>query len=368
MLERIRRTFSIVDRTYSWFRSYLTGRTQSVRATVTSHAGLLQLAVASIKAPSYRGNSVHPQYGCSTVSQPTSRAHIWVPMTLKPTVRADVNCLTARIANCADDVSRWMSTHRLQLYVGKTKLLWHSTARGANRLPDGRMSFDRHSDNVSTSVRDLGNHLDADLSLRRYARTTKVGPLIRLYSRSPDVGEDAVAHASGLREHRALWTSGFAAAPTSIRATRSCPDYFWLRRADHTDIRSDSSSLAPRAGAHPVQTGWAHIASAKPQCAAILVYIRSRFRSAKMSRSALCWQSAAGRPRACLAKNRWSRVPGAWLASAFETVYRLMSPHPLLLASSESDLKHLFGISFPGAVVHCCWLSLSCHSAVCLRP
>jgi hypothetical protein len=47
-----------------------------------------------------------------------------------------------------------------------------------------------------------------------YTATTKVDPPACFYDRSPDVGDDAAAHASGLRECRALWTSGCAAVPT----------------------------------------------------------------------------------------------------------------------------------------------------------
>ena len=75
-----------------------------------------------------------------------------------------MDSLAARIASCVDDVNRWLSAKSLQLNVGKTVLLWCSTTRDIDRLPNTRC----HSVEVSTSVRDIGIFLDADLSMRRY--------------------------------------------------------------------------------------------------------------------------------------------------------------------------------------------------------
>ena len=72
-------------------------------------------------------------------------------MMLKSTIRAafyGADSLTARIASCVDDVNSWLSANRIQRNVGKTELLWCSTAGGMDRLLNTPLSFSGHSVNV----------------------------------------------------------------------------------------------------------------------------------------------------------------------------------------------------------------------------
>ena len=79
---------------------------------------------------------------------------------------ADAASLTARIACCVDDVTRWMCANRLQLNVSKTELIWFSTTRGTCLLPVGSLSLGGHDIYPSRAVRDLGIYLDHNLSMR----------------------------------------------------------------------------------------------------------------------------------------------------------------------------------------------------------
>jgi len=171
LLERMCQTFGIVDQAHSWFGSYLSGRTQSVRrGDVTSSSAAIDCGVPQ---GSVLGPILFLLYTADLqriIQRHQLTPHLYADDTqiygsCRPT---DADQLTARVASCVDDVSRWMSANRLQLNVAKTELLWCSNSRGVNRLPVSPMSLGGHIVDASSSVRDLGIYLDADLSMRRH--------------------------------------------------------------------------------------------------------------------------------------------------------------------------------------------------------
>jgi hypothetical protein len=171
MLERLRRTFGITGSAHRWLQSYLSGRTQSVRR------GDVRSLLTSIKCGVPQGSVLGPiLFLLCTADLPTIieqhqlTPHLYADDTqiygvCRP---ADADSLTARMARCVDDVNNWMRANRLQLNAGKTELLWCSSARGIHKLPTASMSLGGHTISPSSVVRDLGIHLDADLSMRRH--------------------------------------------------------------------------------------------------------------------------------------------------------------------------------------------------------
>ena len=85
----------------------------------------------------------------------------------------EVDCLANRVSICIDEVSAWMMANRLQLNHSKTEVIWfflgkastadfqpvHVRIGGASILP-------------AHSVRDLGVHLDADVSMKAHISAT----------------------------------------------------------------------------------------------------------------------------------------------------------------------------------------------------
>jgi hypothetical protein len=61
-----------------------------------------------------------------------------------------------------------MNSNRLQLNADKTELLWCTTVRHQGQLPSGPLSLGGFDVQPSTSVRNLGIYVDADLTLRRH--------------------------------------------------------------------------------------------------------------------------------------------------------------------------------------------------------
>jgi len=71
-----------------------------------------------------------------------------------------------------DDVSLWMTSNRLQLNPTKTKILWCASARRQQQIPVGPMRIGDTAVSPVTAVRDLGIHLDADMSMTAHVTAT----------------------------------------------------------------------------------------------------------------------------------------------------------------------------------------------------
>ena len=82
-----------------------------------------------------------------------------------------VSALSKTISKCLDDVS-WASSNRLQLNPTKTEVMWCATSRRQHQLPSSALQFSGVSFAPVKSVRDLGIHIDADLSMRTHVLQT----------------------------------------------------------------------------------------------------------------------------------------------------------------------------------------------------
>ena len=83
-----------------------------------------------------------------------------------------INDLSLRLSACIDDIYSWMQSNRLQLNTNKSELLWCTTDRRQYQLR--RSAFRIGTDAIipSTSVRDLGIFIDADLGMRSHVQRT----------------------------------------------------------------------------------------------------------------------------------------------------------------------------------------------------
>ena len=78
---------------------------------------------------------------------------------------SDVDSLVSRVSACIDEVSAWMKANRLQLNHAKTEIIWFSATRRQHQIPNGLVRIGRTSVQAVVSVRDLGVHLDADVTM-----------------------------------------------------------------------------------------------------------------------------------------------------------------------------------------------------------
>jgi len=66
---------------------------------------------------------------------------------------------------CVDGVALWMSSNHLQLNAEKTEFMWCVPPRRRHHLPTDQLTVQSTSVAPVTSVRDLGVHLDSDMSM-----------------------------------------------------------------------------------------------------------------------------------------------------------------------------------------------------------
>ena len=79
--------------------------------------------------------------------------------------------LQDRISACIDDVSLWMRTNRLQLNPNKTEVLWCSSPRRQHQIPSRPLRIGSTAISPVSSVRNLGVHIDSDLTMKSHVLT-----------------------------------------------------------------------------------------------------------------------------------------------------------------------------------------------------
>ena len=175
LLQRLQSTFGIYNTVHQWFRSYLTDRRQCVRrGNIRSSTTTL---VCGVPQGSVLGPVLFVLYTVDLIQLIESHG-------LMPHLYADdtqvygscppsaVNALSTTISECVDDVVSWASSNRLQLNAAKTEAMWCATSRRQHQLPFSALSFAGTSIVPVKSVRDLGIHIDADLSMRSHVQRT----------------------------------------------------------------------------------------------------------------------------------------------------------------------------------------------------
>jgi len=76
-----------------------------------------------------------------------------------------------RMVTCISDV--WMSSDRLQLNTAKTEALWCASSRQQHIIPNARcMRVCADHIKPGNYVRDLGIHIDSDMSIKTYVSRT----------------------------------------------------------------------------------------------------------------------------------------------------------------------------------------------------
>ena len=161
-------SFGLSGAVLGWFQSYLCGRSQYVRR------GQLKSAVTMLMCGVPQGSVLGPilfiLYTADLVALVEKhgfRSHLYADDSqvygwCRP---SDVADFQLRLSNCIDDVSLWMWVNRLQLNTSETDLLWCSTSRRQSQLPCIPLRVVADLISPSSSVRNLGIFLDADLTI-----------------------------------------------------------------------------------------------------------------------------------------------------------------------------------------------------------
>jgi len=80
----------------------------------------------------------------------------------------DAAQLASRVSACIADVAAWMRSNRLQLNTDKTEVIWCSSPRRQYQIPTTPLVVGSDLITPVNSVRDLGIHIESDLSMRTH--------------------------------------------------------------------------------------------------------------------------------------------------------------------------------------------------------
>ena len=99
-------------------------------------------------------------------------SHTYTLMILSFTTAAnhDTSPLCRRLSNCAADINSWSQSRHLQRNASKTEIIWFGSRSNLLKLRNTDSSLQVGSSQIqpSTVVRDLGLHLDSELSMSQH--------------------------------------------------------------------------------------------------------------------------------------------------------------------------------------------------------
>jgi len=175
LLNRLRQSYGLGGRVHDWFRSYLSGRFQSVRCGGTSSNPTL--LVCGVPQGSVLGPILFLLYTADLLRLIRERdldPHLYADDTqiygyCQP---GNWSSLQSRTSDCISDVAAWMRSNRLQLNADKTEVIWCTSARRQQQIPTAPFVIGTDVVTPVSSVRDLGIYINSDLSMMTHISKT----------------------------------------------------------------------------------------------------------------------------------------------------------------------------------------------------
>ncbi|HSN23899.1 MAG TPA: reverse transcriptase family protein, partial [Methylomicrobium sp.] len=175
LLRRLEVSYGLGGSVHDWLTSYLHDRTQFVRCGSSSSTPTR--VRYGVPQGSVLGPILFLLYTADLIGLVESHSlcpHLYADDTqvsghCRPDAAAQ---LQDRVSVCIADVARWMRSNRLQLNTAKTEVIWCASARRQHQIPTVPLVVE--ADNVVPvmTVRDLGIHIDSDLSMRTHISKT----------------------------------------------------------------------------------------------------------------------------------------------------------------------------------------------------
>ena len=171
LLQRLSQSYGVSGSALDWFRSFVTGRSQTVKLGSTSSPSTL--VRFGVPQGSVLGPLLYVLYTADVIKLVQSlnmSVHVYADDTqlygfAKPSDTAD---LSSRIISTIEAVSAWMASNRLRLNQDKTQFLWFGSALQLAKRDSQVLSAMCPALLALTSARDLGVILDSELSFDKH--------------------------------------------------------------------------------------------------------------------------------------------------------------------------------------------------------
>jgi len=165
--------FGVNSSALNWFKSYHSGRTQSL------HVGKQSSATSQLKRGVPQGSIVGPVEFISytedlvnLVSPSNILCHLFADDTqlLTSMNLSTISSSRSNIETCISNIHQWCASRGLQLNPDKTELIWFGSTANLDKLKltDNSITVGSVTINPSESVRDLGVQFDCQLSMRSH--------------------------------------------------------------------------------------------------------------------------------------------------------------------------------------------------------
>ena len=175
LLRRLRVSYGLDGSVLGWFTSYLHDRTQFVRCG--SHTSTPTPVSYGVPQGSVLGPILFLLYTADLIRLVESHGlspHLYADDTqiygfCRPGETAQ---LGERVSTCIAEVATWMRSNRLQLNTSKTEIIWCSSERRQQQIPITSLTVGADAVIPVNSVRNLGIHINSDLSMRIHISKT----------------------------------------------------------------------------------------------------------------------------------------------------------------------------------------------------
>jgi len=175
LIDVLHRSFAVDGQPLTWFKSYLSDRTQTF-STASNQSTPLNVECSvpqgSVLGPlefiSYTEN-IREIFDSFKITH-----HLFADdkQLLKSSEINNIDSIQHLLSSCISVVRDWCSSRRLQLNASKTELIWFGSHCNINKLSNTDLTVTVGSDVIQpvSVVRDLGVYLDSELTMKEHVR------------------------------------------------------------------------------------------------------------------------------------------------------------------------------------------------------
>ena len=175
LLKRLTTSYGLKGNVINWFKSYLSDRTQCVHSSKTRSS--ISTLLYGVPQGSVLGPILFLLYVADVLQ--LIKRHQLLPHAYADDTQiygfchpSDAGALQERVAACFDDVSAWTAANRLQLNPSKTEVLWCASTRRQHLVTSTPIHLGSASVPPVSTVRDLGFHINSDVTLTTHVSAT----------------------------------------------------------------------------------------------------------------------------------------------------------------------------------------------------